>query len=222
VGVTEATRAGWIGFQLDVHDRVPGGQPSDVARARAIPNMVGPNGQLLVVGDCAGLAWSDGRQWHPVERTPATGRVHLAVQFPDARPGTVQPLVATGTATHAGLVYVRFQPGRRVEFQYSPVLNGLVTQRFEGPSVPLEPGRTDDVDVIVDPVTPAVHLSLNGRAVLDPMSLGVVVVGGPVTVGRDPTGATTAAFAGRVRTRATPTPLCDRLNLRRARSGNPS
>jgi hypothetical protein len=218
IGVTDATRAGWLGFQLDLHS----GLPSDVARAGAIPPVVGPNGQLLVVGACAGLAWSDGRQWHPVERTPATGRVHLGVQFPDARPGSVQPLVALGTATHAGLVSVRFQPGRRVEFEYSPVLNGFVTQRFEGPSLPYEPGRNNDVDVIVDPATPAVHVSLNGRAVLDPMSLGVVVVGGPVTVGRDPTGAMTAAFAGRVRTRATPTPLCDRLSSRRAGSGNRS
>ena len=211
VGVTDATRAGWIGFQLGVHDRLPGGRPSDVARAPAIPPTVGPNGQLLVVGDCAGLAWSDGRQWHPVERTPATGRVHLGVQFPDARPGTVEPLVALGTATHAGLILVRFQPGRRVTFEYSPVLNGSVTQRYAGPSQPVEPGRTNDVDVIVDPLVPVVHVALDGRTVFGGMRLGVTVVGGPPTVGRDPTGAVTAQFGGRLRTRATPTPLCDRL-----------
>jgi hypothetical protein len=119
--------------------------------------------------------------------------------------------VALGTATNAGLILVRFEPGRRVTFEYSPVLNGSVTQQFVGPSQPVERGRSDDVDVIVDPLVPIVHVALNGRTVLGGMRLGVNVVGGPLTVGRDPTGAVTTQFGGRLRTRATPTPLCDRL-----------
>jgi len=210
VGVSEATRAGWIGFQLGVHDRIPGGRPSDVVRAPAIPPAVGPNGQFLVIGDCAGLAWSDGRQWRMVERTPATGRVHLGVQFPAARPGTVEPLVATGTVADAGLVLVRFEPDHRIAFEYSPVVNGSASQHYAGPAQVVKPATSYDVDVVVDPLVPVVSVGLDGRTVLD-VSLGVNVIGGPPTVGRDPTGALTATFGGRLRGLATPTPLCARL-----------
>jgi len=210
VGVTEATRAGWIGFQLGVHDRIPGGAPSDVVRAPAIPPVVGPDGQFLVIGDCAGLAWSDGRQWRMVERTPATGRVHLGVRFPTARPGTVEPLVATGTADDAGLVLVRFERGHRIAFEYSPVVNGSVRQHYAGPAQVVKPATTYDVDVVVDPLVPVVNVALDGRTVLD-VSLGVNVIGGPPTVGRDPTGALTTTFGGQLRGLATPTPLCTRL-----------
>jgi hypothetical protein len=171
---------------------------------------VGPNGQFLVVGDCAALAWSDGREWHAVERTPATGRVHLGVQFPDARPGTVEPLVATGTAAAAGLVLVRFEGGDRVAFEYSPVVKGSVNNRYAGPSQRVKPGSAYDVDVVVDPLVPIVSVALDGRTVLD-VGLGVNVIGGAATVARDPTGTLAATFGGRLGTRATPTPLCDRL-----------
>jgi hypothetical protein len=212
VGVTDSTRADWIKLQLGIHDRIPGGRPSGVVRAPGIPLANGPNGQLLVVGNCAGLAWSDGRGWHLVERTPTTGRVHLGVQFPPAPAAMVEPLVATGTPAKAGMISVRLQPGGRIVFEYSTAVNGTVTQRYGGPVQQVEPGRNYDLDVIVDPMASVVHVTLDGRTVLEATTtLGVVVVGGPATVVRGVTGAQAPTFEARVQSRATPTPLCDRL-----------
>jgi hypothetical protein len=53
------------------------------------------------------------------------------------------------------------------------------------------------MDVIVDPLAPVVYFTLDGRTVLDPMTnLGVIVVGGSATVGRDVTDARAPKFEG--------------------------
>lgn len=67
-----AVRASMIAFQYEVDAHVPG-HPHQLVRVRQLPHDVAAAGTTAIVGRCRSVYWSDGRQWMPVEGTPAGG-----------------------------------------------------------------------------------------------------------------------------------------------------
>lgn len=55
-----------VAFQYGLHERLGDGSPPGVRRADALEGM-GPRGEVVVLGDCRGLYWSDGKRWWPLE-----------------------------------------------------------------------------------------------------------------------------------------------------------
>src|SRR5262249_6914492 len=87
-----ADRAAFIRFQAAVDDHLPGGSPLPVRHGDSLPAPLA-GGTLFVVGDCAGVYWSDGVLWRPIERTPATGEYKLRATFPDRPAGTRETML---------------------------------------------------------------------------------------------------------------------------------
>ncbi|HEX4978784.1 MAG TPA: hypothetical protein VFV35_01850 [Acidimicrobiales bacterium] len=87
------SRAGMVTTQLTVHERLGGGLPSRVDDAAPQPRAQAPPHSLAVVGRCRSVLWSDGREWHPVETSSATGRFVVDVGGAP-RPDRASPLLA--------------------------------------------------------------------------------------------------------------------------------
>jgi hypothetical protein len=55
-----------VAFQYDLHERLGGDPPPGVRRAAALEGP-GRRGEVVVLGACRGLYWSDGERWWPLE-----------------------------------------------------------------------------------------------------------------------------------------------------------
>jgi hypothetical protein len=216
--VSMGTRASLIDFQLAVHERIPGGVPSRVDHRPALPlPHPGRPNSLLVVGDCAGLYWSNGHSWYAVEETPVSGRLDLTVRFP-AAPAAREPLVTTTAGRGSSTLWIRRVAPDRVRLEYE------ATGRIP---TPVNQTVAPDVAVIGPPVSapisaaPGVPVRLTVR--LDPAGYvgvrhrGRVVLSNfaPVADAR-PVVSTAPAFSGTVTLRRAPTPICHRLGRGRA------
>lgn len=217
--VSTDTRARLIDFQVGVYERVPGGRPSGVRHGQLpLPPPAAAN-TLLIVGDCAGLYWSSGRFWHPVEQTSGTGRFHLAIRLDPAPRGTLEPLLSATDPRGSSLLWVRRLGGDRVRFEYQwtgrnqTLIEGVTPdaaelgQRISAP-VRVKPGTTLTAVIRLDP-SGYVGIRTGDRQFMSTFA--------PVADARAATGTQavsrrgTAGLAGTIRSLATPTPLCHRL-----------
>jgi hypothetical protein len=66
-----------VGLQYDLQHRLRGGAPSGLERVEHQEEIEGParRGAVKLVGDCAGLYWSDGARWWPLELSDDAGLV---------------------------------------------------------------------------------------------------------------------------------------------------
>lgn len=212
--VSMGTRASLIDFQLAVHEQIPGGVPSRVEHRPGLPlPHPGRPNSLLVVGDCAGLYWSNGRSWYAVEETAVTGRLDLTVRFPAAPAGTREPLVTATTGRGSSTLWVRQVGPDRVRLEYE------ATGRIP---TPVDRTVAPDVAVVGPPVSapisaaPGAPVTLTVR--LDPAGYvgvrhrGRVVLSNfaPVANAR-PVVRMAPEFRGTVTLRPAPTPICHRL-----------
>ncbi len=126
----EGDRAAFVSAQDDV-DRFLGRRPRGVRAAAALPaRPTGRAGDLLVVGDCAGLyAVSSFGRWLTVERTPATGYHRLAL-------GALGPQARAILAGAGVTVLARRAPGGVVF-----TLRAAGQPARESPPVALAPGE---------------------------------------------------------------------------------
>ena len=222
--VTTQARAALVGFQVDVHDVVPGGAPSRVLRRDGLP-LPEPAKQesLLVLGDCAGLYWSSGRDWHPLEQTPATGRFPVRVRIAPAPPGTLEPLLSATDDRGASVLWLRHVDDHRVRFEYewtgatSTFPDEGVTPDAEAlgrsASAPfaLDPGKDVNLTLRFDRAG-YVSVRADGEIVLStfaPVARARAVLGQQATSDHGD-----ASFSGTIRDRPTHTPLCDQLTER--------
>ncbi|MEO6468194.1 MAG: hypothetical protein ABIP21_03775 [Acidimicrobiia bacterium] len=102
----DTLRAGAIAFQSDVDRMLGGSGVEQVDQVRGRLGVPAPAGTTRVVGNCAGMYWSDGTQWHLVEGSPVGGVLRLRAALP---PADTQwhPLVSWGSASGARAVVVR-------------------------------------------------------------------------------------------------------------------
>ncbi|MCJ7438714.1 MAG: hypothetical protein MUP97_13260 [Acidimicrobiia bacterium] len=217
--VTNDTRAALIDAQLDIHDVVPGGAPSRVLRGDLpLPAPASPN-TLLVVGDCDGLYWSNGRFWHPVEQTPRTGRFRLRLEVADAPAGTLEPVRSATDPRGSSILWLRHLEGGRVRFEYEwtgenqSLIEGVTPDAAEigqrtGDACALPGDSTADFALRMDP---AGYVGV-GRSGNQLMSTFAPVADSPARIGeQDVSDRGTRTFDGTIRRLATPTPMCNRL-----------
>jgi len=112
-----AVRASMLAFQYDLDGHVPG-HPHQLVRVDVLPRAAASAGTTAVVGRCDSVYWSDGRQWLPVEGTPAGGWHRYRARI--AATGRPTPILTWGggemlltAERHGGTaVFTLVQPGR--------------------------------------------------------------------------------------------------------------
>jgi hypothetical protein len=207
---TDARRAGFIGFQQDVDGWVPGGPHGIVHAGTELPEH-GSLGELLVLGDCGGLYWSDSRVWYAIERGSGAGHLRLRVQFPAASTGQ-EPLLSLGAGAEQNVLSVRYLAGGRARF----VLESPVAPRpLVSTPRRLDPNRPYALDVTVDRRIGTVRVTIDDRSVLD--AIAFLVSGDQTTIGATGDPANPARFSGSIRDLPVPTPLCDSVRSRATR-----
>jgi hypothetical protein len=199
-----ASRVGFIGFQQDVDELIPGGPRGNVQFGRELPTR-GSRGELFVVGDCAGLYWSDSREWFAVERANGAGHFRLRVRFPDVTAGE-EALLGIGAGSDQNVLQVRYLPGHRARFV---LLSRVAPNPLVSATQRIEPGRVHAMDVIIDSRTGLVRVTLDNHGVLDEITF--LVSGDEATIG---SAAGQPPFSGTVRDLPVRTPLCDRVRDR--------
>ena len=199
-------RAGFIGFQQDVDELIPGGPRGNVQFGRELPAR-GSRGEMFVVGDCRGLYWSDSREWFAVERANGAGHFRLRVRFPDAAAGE-EALIGIGAGSDQNVLQLRALPDHRARFV---LLSRVAPQPLVSAPQRIEPGRAYSLDVIIDNRTGLVRVTLDGHSVLDEITF--LVPGDQATIG---SAAGQAPFSGTIRELPVRTPLCDRVRDRYA------
>jgi hypothetical protein len=206
---TEARRNGFIGFQQDVDDRLPGG-PRGSARAGAELPPVGSLGDLFVLGDCGGLYWSDTHEWRPIERGNGAGHFRLRARFP-VMTGGREPLLRVGAGPGAdqNVLSVRYLPGGKARFAIdSPV----APRTLVGRPVTIDSRRPQVLDVVLDARNGQVLVKVGGDTVLDAITF--LVSGDQAVIGASADVADTARFSGAIRQLPVHTPLCDFVRSR--------
>ncbi|HMF82014.1 MAG TPA: hypothetical protein VKI01_01920 [Acidimicrobiia bacterium] len=199
-------RAGFIGFQQDVDDLIPGGPRGKVETGSELP-APGTAGALFIVGDCAGLYQSDSHEWFAVERGNGAGQFRLRVRFPALSKGD-EALLGIGRGNDQNVLQVRYLPDQRLRF----VLLSRVTPRpLVSAPQHIEPGRAHLLDVVVDTNTGLVRVVMDGRTVLD--DIVFLVHGHEATIGSS-TVPGQAPFTGTIGQLRVRTPLCDRVRSR--------
>jgi hypothetical protein len=199
-------RAGFIGFQQDVDELIPGGPRGNVQFGRELPAR-GSRGEMFVVGNCGGLYWSDSREWFAVERANGAGHFRLRVRFPDVAAGE-EALLGIGAGSDQNVLQLRSLPDHRARFV---LLSGVAPQPLVSAPQRIEPGRAYSLDVIIDNRTGLVRVTLDGHSVLDEITF--LVPGDQATIG---SAAGQAPFSGTIRELPVRTPLCDRVRDRYA------
>jgi hypothetical protein len=197
-------RAGFIGFQQDIDQLIPGGPRGDVKFGRELPAR-GSRGAMFVVGDCGGLYWSDSREWYAVERANGAGHFRLRVRFPDVTAGE-EALLGIGAGSDQNVLQLRYLPDHRTRFV---LLSRVAPTPLVSTPQRIEPGRAYSVDVIIDSHTGLVRVALDGHGVLDAITF--LVFGDQATIG---SAADQAPFSGTIRELPVRTPLCDRVRDR--------
>ena len=197
-------RAGYIGFQQDVDELIPGGPWGDVQFGRELPER-GARGELFVVGDCDGLYWSDSREWFAVERANGAGHFRLRVRFPDLATGE-ETLLGISAGSDQNVLQVRYLPDHRARFV---LLSRVAPEPLVSAPQRIEPGREHSMDVFIDSRTGLVRVTLDGHGVLD--EIAFLVNGDQATIG---SAAGQAPFSGTIRELPVRTPLCDRVRDR--------
>jgi hypothetical protein len=200
-------RTGFVGFQQDVDDALPGG-PRGTARAGSQLPEQGSLGELLVLGDCGGLYWSDSRVWHPLERGEGTGHFRLRVRFPSASRGD-EPVLSVGTGTEQNVLRVRYLADGDARFVLdSPVAPSTLV----GGRIRIDPGRAYALNVMLDSRVGHVRVSLDDEPVLDAITF--LAPGDEVMIGATADPSAPARFSGTIRQLPVPTPLCDFVRSR--------
>lgn len=134
------------------HD-LPGGPLRLHGAGPALPASAGRD-ELFAIGECDGLYWSDGRAWHAVERTPATGKVKGRVRA--VRTRTVVATAGTSViiAEAVGANEVRL------------VYEGADGERYEGQPATVS-SEDWELDLVVDRRVAHATGAINGNASLD-------------------------------------------------------
>jgi hypothetical protein len=143
----DGERAAFVRFQR----AAPGGSSMPVRTGASLPTPLAA-GTLFALTNCAGVYWSDGAQWHPIERTNATGYFPLAMTIPAGRPGTATPMLEAGSDT----VALRYLDHDHVQFVYGAAVGDAISR----------PNKPVRIDVTYDKNLGQLDVSVDGKSVL--------------------------------------------------------
>lgn len=167
----ESLRAGMLELQYEVDDLLGGG----ARQARQVTELpVGPAraGTVAVVGDCAALYWSDGREWHFVEGNRDGGLLRLRGPLPPPGDDAWRPLASWGRSGAQDVIGLR-RVGARVQVSLGQPRSArpLVFNPF---AVHLEvPDEPDHVfEIRVDRPRREVIVHFDGRGALTLVNVG--------------------------------------------------
>jgi hypothetical protein len=151
-----------------------------VRRGEQLPPHRPAAGTLFVLGDCAGVYWSDGVDWHPVERTHDTGLFPMDITVRDEPPGTREMLLLAGPRGAADRIAIEHAAPRKVRFVLS---SDRLPGETAGPVQRVPANGTMHVNVVYDARQGEASVSIGAREVL---GLAFPLAGDPVRVaGRD-------------------------------------
>ena len=102
----DALRADFVTTQYEVSDALGTGTPQADFVTR-LPARPPASGTTAVVGDYAGIYWSDGDHWRVMGGTPAGGIFRLHAALPPIAPDTWRPLLAWPSAAGPDILAVR-------------------------------------------------------------------------------------------------------------------
>lgn len=193
IDATTPSRAAMVRTQLAVHALVASSPPSRVYER--IPRRVPAAHALAVIGACAAVHWSDGREWHPVETTASTGHGFVDIRrlAPVREPGGVELVRATDPTGTSSVVLV---PSGRVEYRWRPSDATSATEVHR--STRVSDGETIEVHLDrAGAFASRVHVRDGRGALIDAET--------PVA------SASLVAMEERVVVTSPPTPICDRL-----------
>ena len=145
---------------------------SRVGRATRLTSGGGPD-ELLAVGDCDALYWSDGapkpalalNNWRPIERREKAGAHKIRVTFASPAPGSParEPLLGADDPLAPMTLYSEAQPdGHHVRFGF---LVGDTDGGRQSEPVSIEAGHEHELLVVQDPETAELSVTFDGRLV---------------------------------------------------------
>jgi hypothetical protein len=161
----------------------PGGTAPYVHQGATLPKPLA-RGSVYVVGNCDGVYYSQGNTWAPttewyaVARTPASGQYDMRVRFDKVDAPRMEPIVVRGSGNTLQTIAAYVTPNNEVRFtflsaghanypRFTTVANDRkappLAKGFQvGPESPFVPGRSNTVQVTMDPNNGAVNLVFNG------------------------------------------------------------
>ncbi len=189
----ESVRAAFVRFQHDA----PGGSHVKVVRGHEMPRPAGA-GTLFVVDDCAGVYWSSGEAWFPIERTAVTGRYPVELTIPKRPAGVRENLLVAGPPGDQDRIGIEYLDRGRIRYF---VASDRLPEPAEGEPVTLPGGRRVRVDLVYDTRLGHAAVVQHGEELV---GLAFPLVGSPVAVpGPD--------FSGTARRLAAPPKFCRSL-----------
>jgi hypothetical protein len=159
VGASADDRLEFVKLQYRIDAWLHDGPPSHVTQGPTVPPISRlDEGDLAIVGRCAGLYRFDGHLWSALDRTPGAGR--RIVVDPDA-----------ATAAELGVVAVTIATGDRWAIVAQPVGDGShVTLAFLGPPrdvySPVPVDAKAGFDIVVDRETRELSIRQDGHTLL--------------------------------------------------------
>lgn len=150
--LSDHQRAWLIDVQAHVDDALHGGATPNLRRGAKLPPSAA-DGDLYVIGDCAGTYWSDGDDWLAVERTAAAGYHRLDVRFGTDRRARTLVVFAGGSDR------LIVEPVGATRWRVVRLRPGAKTA---GPTFTAGTG-TKRIDVITDPALPQFDVHLGGQ-----------------------------------------------------------
>jgi hypothetical protein len=206
----ESARAGMLGAQYDV-DALLGGAPRAVRFVDTLPEEPAGAGTTAVVGECAALYWSDGRDWLAVEGTPAGGWFRFRVRAEELTTGHWMPLLAWGPRRDEDVIGVR-RRGEVIDVAFGKPARLNTVAWYQTTQPRRVPGGEFTMTVHVDRPLADVTAAIDGAAALRLFRVRGGIADGPIRIGRATPGRN---LAPRFETTITPlparAPLCERL-----------
>jgi hypothetical protein len=200
--VSETVRAELIAWQLDVDAVLPGDQSPRLRSERAAGALPpsADEGELVVVGECAGLYQFDGEIWRPVERTNATGRFRLELRLADIAPSARYELVSGGSGDERRSLSLEARPNQQVAF----VFTSPGSPADVGPAHEIDLAEPFVFDVVMDRRLNSLQVVVDGRTLL-----------GILYAARDDRLQVASDLRGQLVNRPIEAPVCDELVGRR-------